>query len=329
MKRLYWIIMGIPSVLLICSCNSASTRQKAIQALQEKNDSYALALKIGEYAHEYPGDLNHLPEYARILFSLGYFSESIHLSECILLKSPRDNFTRLTLAMAYRHIFNFSKSEKLFLELLASPPFDPLVTAEYQRTIIQARLYREVRKCDSMVGLWGNNHEVILRRADLLLKMNEGKASMADYALFLDSAGYNRDASFNRFRAAILNNLPDEAEKEIKRTRENLLPQDPLADQLSNILNDTRSGYAKISESPRAPEGYMLVGKSLVFLKMEAESIPYLEKALSLSSRDVPVRMRLAYVYALSGRKEDARNLVRQLITEGNDVPEELLQLLR
>jgi tetratricopeptide (TPR) repeat protein len=231
--------------------------------------------------------------------------------------------------MAYRQSLEYGESISRFKRLLALLPADSAISSDYRRTLVQAGLYRDIQWCDSLIRVSGMRFDIILHRADLLLKMGKGKAAMADYALVLDSAGYDRDASFNRFRAAVLTSLPDEAEKEIERTKMNIPRDDPFIAQLSAILADTRSGLQKINESPAAPEGYVLMAKSLVFLKMETESIPYLEKALSLDKQNAQLMLRLAYVYILSGRGDEAKILVRQVSDRGLRIPDELQKMLR
>jgi tetratricopeptide (TPR) repeat protein len=329
MIRILPVILYFPLMTLLLACNPSEHQMDTIEKLAADGNSYILALKIGEYVHEYPNEMTRLPGYAHLLMDAGYYSECIHLCNHILHEIPGDAYTMHTLAMAFYNTLEFEKSILLYRKLLQLTPEDKSVVADYQKTVWQFNLYKQVIKLDSVINISPGSYDVVLERANLFLNMREGKAAMADYALYLDSAGFNRDAAFNRFCAAILTSLPDEAAKEIERVKKNSAPGDPLAGQLSAILTDMRTGLDKIKTLPGEKEGYELVAKSFVFLKFEPESIPYLEKAYSLDSLSIPLRLRLAYVYAVSGRKDDANTLVDGLTRQGKKVPDEIMKLIK
>jgi tetratricopeptide (TPR) repeat protein len=325
-RRLVHLILAFTFVLL--GCKPAVRMQKSIEKQAAGDDPYKLAASIGVYAHEFPGDMQHLPGYARLLCENGYFKESIDLCDHILTCQPDDVYSMQTLAMACYNMMNYQCSLDQYRKILELQPRNASIEEEYQQTLLQVQLYSKVRHLDSLIGTSPGSYETWLERAGVLMKMREGKAAMADYAFYLDKHGYDRDVAFNRFRAAILSVLPAEAEKEVERIRQHSPEGDKLVDQMSRILTDTRNGLAKIKSSPEDASGYEMVAKSLVFLRMEPESIPYLEKAIRLDSLNAALSLRLAYVYAVSGRKGEAGKLLTKLKQQGKKIPDEILRLL-
>jgi len=328
MRVILQVSFYMPVILLLSACDPSARQREEIEKRAAKNDPYALAVKIGEYVHNHPEEMDHLPDYARLLLENGYYEECIHLCNQILQHVPGDYFTMHTLAMANYQLLDLDKSLALYRKIMTEPQVNPLIEKDYRQTLIQNELYDQVKSLDSAIGVTGLKYDLVLQRAGLFLKMNEGKAAMADYALYLDSAGYDRDVAFNRFRAAILSTWPNEAEKEIQRISKQSNPEDSLNQRLTKILADTRAGIAAIKTTPESPKGYELMAKSLVFLKLEPEAIPYLEKAFTLDKENISLRLRLAYVYAHTGSKDEARILVEPLILQGKTIPAQIRKML-
>ncbi len=328
MRVILQVSFYMPVIVMLTACDPSARQREEIEKQAAKNDPYTLAVKIGEYVHNHPEEMDHLPEYARLLLENGYYAECIHLCNLILQQVPEDYFTMHTLAMANYQLLDFERSLALYRKLMTEPPVNPLIEKGYRQTIVQNELYDQVKSLDSEIGVSGQKFDLVLQRAGLFLKMNEGKAAMADYEWYLDSAGYDRDVAFNRFRAAILSTLPDEAEKEIQRISKQNTKEDSLNQRLTIILADTRAGIAAIKTTPESPKGYELVAKSLVFLQLEPEAIPYLEKAFTLDKENTSLRLRLAYVYAHTGNKDEARILVEPLRRQGKAIPAQIRKML-
>lgn len=302
-------------------CNGRMEFREKIKRLAT-DPGFDMARSIGEYVHKYPDDTEVFSSYARLLLDAGYVRESILLARKALLLENHNNQTLLTLAMALARDWQYEESLKVYTELLKKDPQNGLVLQGYAKTRMHGDIYGQVQAMDSVLEENLGDYGLIRRRADLLLKMQEGKAALADYEWYLDSAGYDAEASFNRFRAAILTGQIGEAEKETDRMNSADPNAPPQLVNLREILNDSRTGWEMMKSSPGLPKGYELTAKSLVYLRLEPAAIPYLEKAYSIDPGNAALKKRLAYVYSVSGYPGRARDLY------GGSLPPDLENLL-
>jgi len=302
-------------------CSGKLEHRERIKELSA-DPGFEMAYSIGEYVHKYPNDAEVLSSYSRLLFDAGYMRESILLARKALILEKDGTQTLLTLAMALARDWQFEESLRIYSELLNRDGQNGLVLQGFKNTWLQNDVYKRVQAMDSAILQHPSDLGLVRHRADLLLKMQEGKAAMADYEWYLDSSGYDPDVSFNRFRAAILTGVISEAEREINRMNS----ADPHAiTQLVNlreILRDSRAGQEMMKSSPRSARGYELTAKSLVYLRLEPAAIPLLEKAFSIDSENAALKKRLAYVYSASGYPERARDLY------GGSIPSDIENLL-
>jgi len=317
-------------LILISSCSSRNSLQKKIDKLDSGNDKYLVAASIGEYAHLYPDDIKQLALYAELLLKYGYFNESIDICNNILNKDRNNWHVHYTRAIAFSNQWEFKNSISDFDTIFKLVKPDEEILEQYQSTKLYNEIYLKILSLDSMIGANPENSELYLKRANLYLNMNEPGAAVADYDYCMDLSGFNADVIYNKFRAEIMLNDYDQAKKDIERIRSEGVKSGSLnPDFLSKIVDDTKKYQDIVNLNPDDISGYIELAKIFTFLKVENKAVDYLKSAQKIQPDNEQIKYNLAIVYAMAGKKEQARKLVGELENSGVTIPKQLLEMLR
>ena len=317
-------------LILISSCSSRNGLQQKIDKLNHGDDSYLVAASIGEYAHLYPDDIKQLSLYAELLLQYGYFNECVELCNNILNRDKKNWRVLYTRAIAFSNEWKFKNSISDFDAVFKLVTPDDDILTQYHSAELYNNIYLNILSIDSMIKLNPGNSGLYLQRANYYLNMNEPGPAIADYEYCMDLGGFNADVIYNKFRAEIMLNEYEQAMKEIERIRSAGVKSGSLnPDFLSKIVDDTRNYEDMIKQNPDDIKGYIELAKIFTFLKVENKAVDYLKSAQKVQPDNEQVKYNLAIVYAMSGKKEQARKLVRELENSGVKVPKQLLEMLR
>jgi tetratricopeptide (TPR) repeat protein len=317
-------------LILISSCSSRKSWQQKIDKLNAGDDKYLVAASIGEYAHLYPDDIKQLSLYAELLLQYGYFNECIDLCNNILNNDNKNWHVRYTRAIAFSNEWKFKNSIADFDTIFKLVTPDEDILAQYHSAELYNDIYLKIHSLDSMIAENPENSELYLHRANLYLNMNEPGPAISDYEYCTDLSGFNVDVIYNKFRAEIMLNDYDQATKDIERIRSEGLKSGSLnPDFLSKIVDDTRKYEYLIKQNPGDITGYIELAKIFTFLKVENKAVDYLKSAQKVQPDNEQIKYNLAIVYAMAGKKDQARELVSELEKSGVTVPKQLMEMLK
>jgi tetratricopeptide (TPR) repeat protein len=317
-------------LILISSCSSRNNLRQRIDKFNSGNDKYLVAASIGEYAHLYPDDIKQLPLYAELLLQYGYFNECIELCNNILKKENKNWHVHYTRAIAYSNEWEFKNSINDFDTIFKLIKPDAEILAEYRAAILYSGIYQKILSLDSMIAENPANSELYLQRANLYLNMNEPGPAIADYDYCMDLSGFNEDIIYNKFRSEIMLDDYDQAKKDIDRIRSEGAKSGSLnPDLLSQIIDDAKKYEDMVQQNPGNITGYIEMARILTFLKIENKAVDYLKSAQKIQPDNEQIKYNLAIVYAMAGKKEQARELVKELESSGVNIPQQLKEMLK
>ncbi len=317
-------------LILISSCSSRNSLQQKIDKLNSGDDKYLVAASIGEYAHLYPNDIKQLSLYAELLLQYGYFNECIELCNNILDKDNKNWHVHYTRAIAFSNDWKFKNSISEFDTILKLVTPDEEILEQYHSAKLFNDIYFKILSIDSMIRRSPENSELYLQRANLYLNMNEPAPAVADYEICLEMSGFSPDIIYNKLRAELILDDYEAAKKDIERIRSEEPTHGSLnPDFLSKIVDDTRKYEDMIRQNPDDITGYIELAKIFTFLKVENKAVDYLKSAQKFQPDNEQIKYNLAIVYAMAGKKEQARELVSELENSGVTVPKQLLEMLK
>lgn len=317
-------------LILIYSCSSRNNLRQQINKLNSGDDKYLVAASIGEYAHLYPDDIKQLQLYTELLLQYGYFNECIELCNNTLKKDNKNWHVHYTRAIAYSNEWEFKESINDFDTIFKFIKPDAEILAQYHAAVIYSDIYQKILSLDSMIAENPANSELYLQRANLYLNMNEPGSAIADYDYCMDLSGFNEDIIYNKFRSEIMLNDYDQAKKDIERIRSEGVKSGSLnPDLLTKIVDDAKKYEDLVQQNPGDITGYIEMARIFTFLKVENKAVDYLKSAQKVQPDNEQIKYNLAIVYAMAGKKEEARELVSELEKSGVNVPEQLKEMLK
>jgi len=329
---------NIPSKFLVCtvsilmfwSCSPRSSYQQRIDEYQvTPGKRYELAVAIGEYAHYFPDDVEILPEYAEILLTKGFYDECISICDHILERENNAWETYYTRAMAKSLIWDFDGSLN-DLQIMLQNWKTTKKIEESQSLIRQyAEIHESIQILDKKIRDHPTEYSLYKNRGDLFLSMNEPVAAIADYRFCLDSAGFDHEVIWNKFRAEILNFDFEAAEQDIEQIRlSNIQDSMMNLELMSSLITDARNHSVIIKNDPGNIDSYLELARIFTFLEIEHKAIEYLSTALEIQPDNIQVKYHMAVVYAFSDKKDKASKILTELETQGVQVPDQLKKMI-
>jgi tetratricopeptide (TPR) repeat protein len=320
----------LSQLILVFSCSSRNNWQQKIDKLNTADDKYPVAASIGEYAHLFPEDVKQLSLYAEMLLQYGYFNECVELCNNILNKDKKNWQVQHTRAIAFSNEWKFTNSIRDFETVFKLVKPDAEILSQFNSTELYNDIYLKILSLDSLIAINPENSGLYLKRANLYLNMNEPVVAVADYEYCLDLTGFNPDIMYNKLRAEIMMNDYTRAMKDIERIKsEKVIPGSLNPDFLSKLVADVKKYEEMIKQNPGEITGYLEMAKIFTFLKIENKAVDYLKSAQKIQPDNEQIKYNLAIVYAMSGKKEQARELVHELETSGATIPKQLLEMLK